>query len=135
MKKVLLTGVALMAFAAAGFAQNNVSTINQSVGGNTTNVNQKWIAAGDPSGTRPDVDSKNTSTITQTGVSNTEGNSANVFQIGTSNAAITQVGKNNAANVDQQNNDGRSGVGFENNATVNQGVGGAAEGNRADITH
>ena len=129
MKKVLLTGVALMAFAAAGFAQNNVSTINQSVGGNTTNVNQTWVANGNPAN-----NSKNTSTITQTGVSNTEGNSANVLQIGTSNAAVTQVGKNNATNIDQQNNGERSGLGFENNATVNQGVGGAAQDNLANIT-
>ncbi|MBC8155022.1 MAG: hypothetical protein H7Z72_19180 [Bacteroidetes bacterium] len=132
MKKLIFTGVAMLAIVSA-FAQNNVSTVNQNVGSNNASVNQTWVAAGDPSGTRPDQDSKNTSTITQTGDSQ-GGNSATIKQIGTSNATATQVGHNNNTTIDQINNGGRSGLSFENNATVNQGVGGAAFDNTANIT-
>ena len=59
MKKVLLTGAALMAFAASGFAQNT-STVNQNGTGQTANATQvgnqqtsenlsnasKWLRAG-----------------------------------------------------------------------------------------
>ncbi|MFD2573942.1 hypothetical protein ACFSUS_25115 [Spirosoma soli] len=90
------------------------------------------MAAGDPAGNNPSQNSKNTSTINQTG-DGSGGNTANVTQVGTSNATANQIGHNNTADIDQQNNGGRSGIGFENDAIINQGVGGAAQDNYARI--
>ncbi|RYF74944.1 MAG: hypothetical protein EOO39_07720 [Cytophagaceae bacterium] len=123
MKKVILTGAALIGFVAVSFAQNNLSTVNQTVGSNNATVNQQFIDLGRQLGV-PDG-GKNQSTITQTGVNASNGNNANVLQIGTNTSTATQVGYNNNAIVDQRSNAERAGAGLENVATINQGTSGA----------
>ena len=117
MKKIILTGVALMAFAAAGFAQNT-STVNQDGTSQTAQVGQVGTLQKSTI-TQKKLEGNNSGNYATTiqgtsGAPNTTGmNEAIVNQNNGSNsnrAGITQSGKGNKGTIQQSDNSGGDGT-------------------------
>lgn len=116
MKKLILTGATLLAFAATSLAQNNQATLNQA--GNQ----QTGTATQSGSSLQSNIQQTTASGITNVGnyantsqvpiIVGSSGNQANVNQLGTKSgfANIGQEGSGNLSTINQQNNNGGSGT-------------------------
>ncbi|SOD95511.1 beta strand repeat-containing protein [Spirosoma fluviale] len=136
MKKIILTGTAILALAAACFAQNNTSTITQSGSQQSAEVMQKGKAL---ISTIVQTSANNIAnvgnvarTIQKSATSFSEKNQATINQLGTryGSATIEQEGVGNLSTINQKNNNAGSGGdgnvvttfqrGFNQQITVNQ---------------
>ncbi|WP_019988860.1 beta strand repeat-containing protein [Rudanella lutea] len=137
MKKIILTGAALIAFAAVSYAQSNSATLNQN--GNSQTAEQTQTGPGHVStvsqvqGTAPATNTGNFGATEQTATNNT----ATVNQNNRANSNRARIGQGggagNSAIIDQNNGSGNN-VGPITGASTEAAVrNGGTGGNWADI--